>query len=132
MSIAFDLACPPRSARSEHHGSTRAAGPADRRLSRLHDVDYVDNERCALWVPRKFDPPASTIAKLMPADGSMRADLEQQIRLSMPPSYRQVYENLSRADRIPYLDLIRSIYDNDLEAAVREIPAVSTQARRQI
>jgi hypothetical protein len=100
--------------------------PPDRRIAACAGCSLwlVDNGRSALWTPAKFAPGLATVDRITVApDGGMRAEIELQIRESMPEPYRQAYEQLSRPDRDQLLDRIRALSDNALEDAVREIPS---------
>lgn len=124
LAVAFDLwmANPDRHERNiviePHPPGTRPP------LAAACRTWLVDNERCGLWPPVKFDQGCAQLDLLNPpADGSMRADVEQKIGESMPEPYRQAFENLSTDARAGRLDQIRAVSDNVIAEAVQEVPA---------
>jgi hypothetical protein len=85
----------------------------------------VDHGCTGLWFPAKFDAglAGQPVEQVIVGDGMMRDDVQRAVLGAMPQRFRQACRGLDVDRRDSVLDLIRSISDNDIEAAVTEVPS---------
>jgi hypothetical protein len=100
----------------------------------------VDHGLCALWWPSKVDMGVGASHDVtdleqsaLPAveAGDINDQATARLRDVMPVEYRRSFSDLDADRREPYLDPIRSISDDLVEAAIREVPNtyISDRAR---
>jgi hypothetical protein len=84
----------------------------------------IDHEKSGLWWPRKIDPTVGLdVEALEINDGSMTAEGDGYFRGAlMPAEYKASFADLDAEDREPHLNAIRQLTEDDLRAAVAEVP----------
>jgi hypothetical protein len=93
----------------------------------------IDNGHCGLWWPSKFNAALqpSELERVSVGNGRMSPQMEARLREYMPEEYRGSFANLDRASRQDVLEDVAQITDDQILAALHQIPRryLSTRAR---
>ena len=88
-----------------------------------------DHGHAGLHPPGKFGGPADVAQVTFDACGRMTHAANARLRDQMPAEYRESFTQLSAADARAALDQIRAVPDDEIRAAVHDVPSPYFNAR---